>query len=415
MHRESILERIEPLMVRPFVEIAKDHGRPIIKRGEMGAYGVQLFLAGAAEQPEMNANDPKIGQIDRHSAARLKPRQIEAMDGFDLGPFAHENGVAVPADGDGRSVDGEGYEIRVGLDHARGQRGGTGAEPHVGFLERDDIGSDPVDHIENTSGRALAVRAATFAQIIGGEPHGGGFHFRFHKDKIRPRAPNFIGYGGQMHQLFRRYRQEPLVMRLVWLALFVEFIVSLFTARYSTAFVALGTFGLTLLPMAFAHRFQIYIPRSFMAAIVVFLFATLFLGEVDDFYYRYWWWDVVLHGGSALAFGLVGFVAIFMLFQGDRYAAPPWAMGLFAFCFAMSIGALWEIFEYSMDQIFGTNMQKSGLQDTMWDLIVDAGGGFIGALSGVVYLKRDSGTPFAGLIRDFVQRNSKFFAKYRDK
>ncbi|ATG47194.1 hypothetical protein CEW89_06190 [Celeribacter ethanolicus] len=218
-----------------------------------------------------------------------------------------------------------------------------------------------------------------------------------------------------MRQFFRTFRQEPIVMRLVWLALLSEFVVSLVTGPYSTAFIALGTFGLTLLPMAFARRFRIYIPRSFMAGIVLFLFATLFLGEVDDFYYRYWWWDVVLHGGSALGFGLVGFVAIFMLFQGDRYAAPPWAMGLFAFSFAMSIGALWEIFEYSMDQMFGTNMQKSGLQDTMWDLIVDAGGGLIGALSGVIYLKRDRRAPFAGLIRDFIQRNGKFFTKYRDK
>jgi Predicted membrane protein len=204
-------------------------------------------------------------------------------------------------------------------------------------------------------------------------------------------------------------------MRLVWLALLSEAVVSLATGRYASTFIALGTFGLTLVPMALSRRFRIYIPRSFMAGIVVFLFATLFLGEVGDFYYRYWWWDVVLHGGSALGFGLVGFVAIFMLFQGDRYAAPPWAMGLFAFCFAMSIGALWEIFEYAMDQIFGTNMQKSGLQDTMWDLIVDAGGGLIGALSGVIYLKRDRGAPFAGLIRDFIYRNGKFFTKYRDK
>ncbi|MBU2889475.1 hypothetical protein [Celeribacter halophilus] len=209
-------------------------------------------------------------------------------------------------------------------------------------------------------------------------------------------------------------RKQPLVMKLVWVALLGEFVAGLVTARYTSSFIALGTFGLTLMPILFARRFHIYIPRSFMAGIVLFIFATLFLGEVGDFYNRYWWWDVVLHGGSAVGFGLVGFVAIFMLFQGDRYAAPPWAMGLFAFAFAMSIGAIWEIFEYSMDQIFGTNMQKSGLQDTMWDLIVDAGGGLVGAISGAIYV-RWGRAPFAGLLRDFITRNSRLFGKYRSK
>ncbi len=222
-----------------------------------------------------------------------------------------------------------------------------------------------------------------------------------------------------MKRLFKNAKSQPLVMRLVWLALIFEFCAGLITARYASSFVALGTFGLTLLPLLFASRYHIYVPRSFMAGIVLFLFATLFLGEVGDFYNRYWWWDVVLHAGSALGFGLIGFVAIFILFQGDRYAAPPWAIGMFAFCFAMSIGALWEIFEYAMDQAFGTNMQKSGLQDTMWDLIVDAGGGLIGAISGALYVAREQGSlfagPFAGLFRDFITRNARLFGKYRSK
>nr|WP_319250577.1 hypothetical protein [uncultured Celeribacter sp.] len=218
-----------------------------------------------------------------------------------------------------------------------------------------------------------------------------------------------------LRNLFRAAQAQPLLMRLVWLALIAEFIAGLVTERFTSSFIALGTLGLTLLPMAFAHRFHIYIPRGFMTGIVLFIFATLFLGEVGDFYYRYWWWDVVLHGGSAIGFGLIGFVAIFMLFQGDRYAAPPWAIGLFAFCFAMSIGAIWEIFEYTMDQTFGTNMQKSGLQDTMWDLIVDACGGLVGAVSGAIYVAFDRDTPFAGTIRDFITRNKRLFAKYRSK
>jgi len=201
----------------------------------------------------------------------------------------------------------------------------------------------------------------------------------------------------------------------IWVLLLGEFVAGLWTARYSASFVALGTLALTLAPIFFARRYHIYVPRSFMGMIILFIFATLFLGEVGDFYERYWWWDVVLHGGSAIGFGLIGFVAMFMLFQGDRFAAPPLAIGLFAFCFAMSIGGLWEIFEFLMDRFFGTNMQKSGIDDTMADLMVDAVGGVIGAGAGVLYLWYERSVFLAGWIGEFVDRNRRLFSKYRSK
>lgn len=211
------------------------------------------------------------------------------------------------------------------------------------------------------------------------------------------------------------FKTLTLTTKLIWLMLAFEFVAGLFTARYSVSFLALGTFVLTLVPFIVVRQFDVYVPRRFMGAIIFFIFATLFLGEVFDFYNRYWWWDVVLHGGSAIGFGLIGFLAVFMLFQGDRYAAPPLAIGLFGFCFAVNIGAIWEVFEYAMDQTFGMNMQKSGLQDTMWDLIVDAIGGLIGSGAGVIYLIRDQDTPFATLFRDFITHNKRFFAKFRSK
>ena len=227
------------------------------------------------------------------------------------------------------------------------------------------------------------------------------------------RAGNYSSLIGKMRP--KPLRFQPLTTWAVWLALWAEFAFATWTGRFSAAFVALGTFALTLLPILFARSLHIHVPRRFMAGIVLFIFATLFLGEVGDFYNRYWWWDIFLHGGSALGFGLIGFLAIFMLFQGDRYAAPPWAIGLFAFCFALSIGAVWEIFEFAMDTMFGLNMQKSGLRDTMADLIVDAIGGLLGAVAGVAYLLREEGTPFAGILRDFVTRNRHLFRDYNGR
>jgi len=175
--------------------------------------------------------------------------------------------------------------------------------------------------------------------------------------------------------------------------------------------VGLAALALSLVPVFSVERFHIHLPVSFFVSIDVFIFATIFLGEALDFYERYWWWDIALHGGSAIGFGLLGFLFIFMLFEGNRYAAPPAAVSFFAFCFAVAIGSSWEIFEFGMDQIFGLNMQKSGLVDTMSDLIVDAVGATLGALAGFFYLKGLEFGGLSGMIGEFIRLNRQFFRK----
>jgi len=208
-------------------------------------------------------------------------------------------------------------------------------------------------------------------------------------------------------------RQQPTVVKVIWAVLALAFIVALVTARLSLAFVSVATLSLSLLPLLVVRRFGVHLPVSFFAIITVFIFSTIFLGEVFDFYERYWWWDVLLHGGSAMAFGMMGLLFVLFLFEGDRYAAPPWALALIAFTFAVSIGAVWEVFEFAMDQIFGMNMQKSGLIDTMWDLIVDMIGGLSGAVAGFLYLKgREVGGP-SRLLGEFIAGNRRLFRKFR--
>ena len=209
-------------------------------------------------------------------------------------------------------------------------------------------------------------------------------------------------------------KDVPYLTWAVWIILAAAIVIALSTQHWSNVIVTVTALFLTVLPSLFSSRFEIRLPLSFLAAISLFVFGTLFLGEVFDFYERFWWWDVLLHGSSAVGFGIIGFLFIFYLFQGDRYAAPPWALALIAFCFAVSIGAIWEIFEFAMDQIFGLNMQKSGLVDTMTDLIVDCIGASIGAVSGFFWLKgRQSG--LSGMIEEFVQLNRTGFARLKAK
>ncbi len=207
----------------------------------------------------------------------------------------------------------------------------------------------------------------------------------------------------------------PIIVWLIWAALVISIIGSAWRGYWSAVMISSLTLFLTWLPISFADRFDIKIPIRFAAAVAVFIFATLFLGEIKDFYERFWWWDVLLHTGSALAFGLTGFILIFMLFEGDRFAAPPLAISFLSFCVAMAIGGIWEIFEFAMDQLFGMNMQKSGLIDTMWDLIVDAIGALIAAITGYLYLKTPRHSGMGLWIKEFIEKNESKFRKIDDE
>ncbi|RYH95350.1 MAG: hypothetical protein EON48_18995, partial [Acetobacteraceae bacterium] len=185
-------------------------------------------------------------------------------------------------------------------------------------------------------------------------------------------------------------RGEPgtsaIVLNGIRCLLAVEAVLAAARGIWPAVFVTVFALALTFLPGQIASRIGLRLPQSFLAAIAMFVLATLYLGEVQDFYDRFWWWDLAMHMGSAMGFGILGFLLVFMLFQGDRYVAPPWALGALSFCLAMTVGTLGEIFEYAMDTLFGFNMMKSGLPDTMGDLIVDAIGAAVAALAGVIYL-----------------------------
>ena len=184
--------------------------------------------------------------------------------------------------------------------------------------------------------------------------------------------------------------------------------------QYQTTVEILVILVITLLPVFLGKKFDVKIPHSFETLAVAFVFMSLFLGEVYSYYTIYWWWDLVLHSGSAFLLGILGFLLVYVLNEskGVDLDLNPNFIALFAFMFAVGIGVLWEIIEFGADQLSGFNMQKSGLVDTMWDLIVDVLGALIISILGRGFLKnREEGSFLERWIEEFIEKNPRFFEK----
>lgn len=179
---------------------------------------------------------------------------------------------------------------------------------------------------------------------------------------------------------------------------------------------------LMLAPSKLGFRFHIRVPLEFQLMAILFVFASLFLGELHGYYTRYWWWDIALHTTSGLLLGISGFLLVYILNEDSRVEMnmPPVFVALFAFMFAVSLGTIWEMFEFSMDKFFGMNMQKemwgdpSGLTDTMWDLIVDALGAAFVSLVGWWHFKEGKQSIFDIWIKKFVQKNPRLFIREKE-
>ena len=196
--------------------------------------------------------------------------------------------------------------------------------------------------------------------------------------------------------------------------LLVGAILAVFQGRWLTALVTTLIIGVTFLPIVLGRRFDVNIPPEFEALTIIFVYLSLFLGEVQGYYIRFWWWDAVLHTGSGFLLGILGFLLVYVMNEQANVELhmKPRFVALFAFMFSVGMGAVWEIFEFSMDQLFKLNMQKSGLVDTMWDLIVDSVGAFVVALIGWSYLNTAGTDSFLERwIIKFIEANPRMFSR----
>lgn len=188
------------------------------------------------------------------------------------------------------------------------------------------------------------------------------------------------------------------------------------------------------------------LPTGLEMVVLFFIFASLILGEISGFYVRYPYWDTILHSVNGFCSAAIGLSMLDILNRSKRFSflCSPLYVALASFCFSMTVGVLWEFFEFFMDYFFGTDMQKAtvvrsfacstlgegglqqfrdigysvlydesgtaiqtvvggfldmGLIDTMEDLLVNFVGAALFAVFGFFYVKRQGNTK---IVKSFV-------------
>jgi uncharacterized membrane protein YjdF len=174
------------------------------------------------------------------------------------------------------------------------------------------------------------------------------------------------------------------IFLIICLSLVIAGAISIHDKNWTSLGMSILTIGVILLPSIFEKQFKLDIPSEFEIVLIVFVYAAIFLGEQGQFYDRFWWWDKLLHSFSGLILGNIGFLIVRYLNSSSKMniKLSPIFVAVFSFCFAVSMGAIWEIYEFSMDKIFGFYMQRGSLEDTMTDLILDTAGALVFATLG---------------------------------
>ena len=166
--------------------------------------------------------------------------------------------------------------------------------------------------------------------------------------------------GRAIYMELREHRSSFMVYLVLRLLVIALLIYQLLTGNYENAFLCILTLLLLIIPSFVQVTFKIELPTTLEIIILCFIFAAEILGEINEFYLVFPFWDTVLHTMNGFLAAAIGFSLVDLLNRSEKlvFQLSPLFTAIVAFCFSMSIGVIWEFFEFAMDQFLGFDMQK---------------------------------------------------------
>ena len=168
--------------------------------------------------------------------------------------------------------------------------------------------------------------------------------------------------------------KETLTVYLVLRGLIIFILVRAVLRReYQSVFLCALSLILLVLPSIVSKKLKIVLPSTLEIIILLFIFAAEILGELNSFYVRVPHWDTMLHTINGFLCAAIGFALVDMMNRNDRFSfqLSPLYLAIVSFCFSMTVGVLWEFFEFSADYFLGMDMQKDTIVNAIHSVNLD--------------------------------------------
>jgi hypothetical protein len=164
---------------------------------------------------------------------------------------------------------------------------------------------------------------------------------------------------------------------LFGIIILVTCIFNIIEKQWENMFLSLLAF--ICLPIPFIIGFiarvkKVQLPKNFLLITLIFNFSAQYLGEILHFYNFFWWWDLLLHGAFGSYATIIGMNLIKGIIRKEAEISEERFFTfktIFAFTFSITLGTLWEMFEYIGDLILKTDMLTGGIHDTASDLLIN--------------------------------------------
>lgn len=164
---------------------------------------------------------------------------------------------------------------------------------------------------------------------------------------------------------------------LLRLSVILILIAQLINRNFENVFLCILTLLLFFAPSVLSRTLHLELPSALEIIILLFIYAAEILGEIRDFYVIFPYWDTMLHTINGFLAAAIGFSLVDMLNRNKRFTftLSPIFVAVVAFCFSMTIGVLWEFFEFTMDMFFKLDMQKDTIVNSISTVMLDPSGG----------------------------------------
>ena len=174
----------------------------------------------------------------------------------------------------------------------------------------------------------------------------------------------------------REHKSSFMVYLILRILVIVMLVLQVLNQNYENVFLCILTLLLLIVPSFVQVTFKIELPTTLEIIVLFFIFAAEILGEINEFYLLFPFWDTVLHTLNGFLAAAIGFSLVDLLNRSERtvFHLSPVFTAIVAFCFSMTVGVLWEFFEFGVDQILHLDMQKDFIINSIHSVTLSPSG-----------------------------------------